>query len=614
MSRLPVEGVPCDRVPELLRRARAALPGPGASKLRRAVALSQLSHALLAMYRCAGDQRHVAEAVSTARDAVALVPEGRPERRTLVGDIAGCLSYIRTVEAQEEAVVLWQGMLDGLRDGSSAHAETLGRTGLAFLTLHELRSRPEDLEHAVDRLGRALAGPRLEDVVRAPLAMGMACALMERSRRVSADPEDARRAVDLLESLERTGAGDAVVGFGSTLRVNLESARQELIRVSGDLDVLPAAGPRVLRLLAGLTFAGHPEYLSATRSALSAAVTGRLSEADRAVRLVDRALDGVAPDDPSRSPLLCDAAHSRLTRARWHHRADPGRAGQDVEDALRLAREAVRLAVGLHVSGAQVMLAECLLYRYVETSRGRPPDVDEAARLLERVLRSPHRRPDLLAPARDRYADVLLLRAIRDGRAEDFEAALELRTTAVERLPRGTPRRAHADAAVAQTLLLRAAATGLSDHWAEATSRSRRAVRALEQVMPATALDTARRWAHWSWENRRLRDASEAYDRTLGLLYRVTVTQVTRNDKETVLAEASTAGQRTAYAHTVAGDLRGAALSVETVRAVILAEALDREGFALDSLRAVRPELAARYERAALRLDRATDAYAPDTT
>ncbi|MER5470645.1 hypothetical protein ABZX90_02065 [Streptomyces sp. NPDC002935] len=614
LDRLLSEEVPCDRVPELLRLALAALPGPDASKLRRAVALSNVSQARLAAYRCTGERGHWDEAVSAAREALRLVPEGRPERRTLSSNLAGCLSYGRTERAQEEAITVWRGALDGLRDGSARQAEVLGRIGQSYVILHELRHRPDDLDRALDHLGRALGAARLPDHERGPLTMGLAGALLERCRRVSGDPADAGRAVELLEELARTDGSSTIVGFAEALRANLEAARQELVRVGTDptaLDSVPEPSGGVLdgRLLPGLASSGLPTQLAATRSALSTALTGRLSEADRAVMLADRTLHGIAPDDPSRAPMLCDAAHHRLTRAHHYRRAHPERADQDVEDAVVLAREAHQVAVGVHVRGAAVMLAQSLVNRYAESGDRKPRDLDEAIVLLEGVLRSPGQQRDITPAARRRHAEALLLRGVRDGRAEDFARALELRGTDAERLPKGTPQRAHADAGLAQMLHIRAAATGLSDDWAEASNRSRQVVRTLAPVMPATALDTARNWADRAWRAHRPREAAEAYDWMLTLLHRVAVTQTTRTDKETVLVEAADAGRRAARLHAAAGERERAAVVLETVRAVILAESLDRQRFALGTLRATRPDLAARYERAMLRLERATEAY-----
>ncbi|MFF9485491.1 hypothetical protein [Streptomyces sp. NPDC014676] len=66
LHRLPAEEMPGARVPEPPRRARAALPGPGASKPRRAVAVSDLSRAHLAACRCTGHHRDREEPVSAA--------------------------------------------------------------------------------------------------------------------------------------------------------------------------------------------------------------------------------------------------------------------------------------------------------------------------------------------------------------------------------------------------------------------------------------------------------------------------------------------------------------------------------------------------------------------
>ncbi|WP_146046126.1 hypothetical protein [Streptomyces cahuitamycinicus] len=614
LDRLLSEEVPCERVPELLRRARASLPGPDSSKLRQAVALSNLSQAHLAAYRCTGEVSHWEDSVDAARQALGLVPEGRAERRTLSGNLAGCLSYGRAVGDQEEAIELWQETMRGLREGSTQHAELLGRIGQAHVALHELRHRPEDLERGLDHLERALGSARLPDVERAPLTMGLAAALLERCRRVSGDPADAVRAVDLLEELERTDGASTVVGLADALAVNLEAARQEVVRTGADpaaLDTVPepAAGESGTRLLPGLASSGLPAQLAATRSAMSMALSGRLSEADRAIALADRHLGDMAPDDPSRAPMLCDAAHHLLARAHHRRRAQPQLADQDVREALDGAREAHRVAVGVHVAGAAVMLAQCLTQRYAETADRSARDLDEAIGLLEGVLRSPGRRPDIVPPARHRYAEALLLRGIRDGSAEDFTRALELRATDAERLRKGTPKRAFAEAGLAQMLHIRAASTGSSDDWAEASNRSRQVVRTLAAITPTTALDAARTWADRAWEGHRPREAAEAYGWLLQLLHRVAITQTTRADKETVLVEAATAGQRAAPVHTAAGRFQDAAVVLETARAVILAESLDRERFAVGTLRTARPDLAARYERAMLRLEQATQAY-----
>lgn len=614
LDRLLSEEVPCERVPELLRRARASLPGPDSSKLRRAVALSHVSQAHLAAYRCGGDIGHWEEAVAAARQALRLVPEGRAERRTLSGNLAGCLSYGRAAGDQEEAIGLWQEAMKGLREGSTRHAELLGRIGQAYVTLHERRHHPDDLRRGLDHLERALGSARLPDNERTPLTMALAAALLERCRRVSGHPADAVRAVELLEELERTHGTSTVVGFADALAVNLEAARQTVVRTGADpatLDTVPepAAGEPGTRLLPGLASSGLPAQLAANRSAMSMALSGRLSEADRAIALVDRRLGDLAPDDPSRAPMLCDAAHHLLTRAHHRRRAQPQLADRDVREALGRAREAHRTAVGVHVAGAVVMLAQCLIQRYAETADRSARDVDEAIGLLEGVLRSPGRRPDIVPPARHRYAEALLLRGLRDGSAEDFTRALELRTTDAERLRKGTAKRAFAEAGLAQMLHMRAAWTGSSDDWAEASNRSRHVVRTLAAITPTTALDAARTWADRAWEGHRPRDAAEAYGRLLTLLHAVAITQTTRADKETVLVEAASAGQRAARVHAVGGRFQDAAVVLETVRAVILAESLDRERFAVGTLRAARPDLAARYERAMLRLEQATRAY-----
>ncbi|MEU6277906.1 hypothetical protein ABZ871_36745 [Streptomyces populi] len=615
LERLPIESVPCDQVPELLRRAKAALPGPDATGKRRSAALSDLFAAHLAMFRCTGDRAHWQLAVDTGREALRTVPRGHKDERDLAANLANCLTYARTEEALDEAIRLWEGILPGLRAGSGEHATTTGEMGLAHYQRYELGNRPGDLERSFTLLGEALAGARPTGDTRALLTMGFALTLIERSRRRGTDPAEADRAVALLEELQRQGSGRAVVGFEAVLHTNLETARQEVARRSGDpkaLDQLPELDADPAALLPGLGAQGAPQTLSALRSGLSAAVSGRLSETDRAVRLNEDALTGMSRRDPSRAPLLANAAHDRLARAHRRRSADPDGADRDVLRAEEQAREAVEVAVGVHVAGARVLLAQCLTQRYAEVRPRRSRDLDEAVQLLEGVLGGAPGRADILPGARARYADALLLRAVRDHRIEDLDQACTLRAEVVQRKARGTLERAHAGAALAQALMLRAESTGLSDQQAEATGQYRTAVRGLESLMPRAALDSAREWGHWAWRSGRMREAGEAYDRMLALTHRVTVAQTSRADKETVLTDASEAGNRAACTHARAGDLAGAVTALESVRAVVLAESLERDEFALDALRDVRPDLADRYRSAVARLDRAMRALSPD--
>ncbi|MEU9342328.1 hypothetical protein AB0D74_14090 [Streptomyces sp. NPDC048278] len=615
LERLPIEAVPCDQVPELLRRAEAAMPGPNASRQRLAVALSKLFAARLAMFRCSGDRTHWQLAVDTGREALRKVPRGHEDQRDLAANLANCLTYARTEEALDEAIRLLEGILPGLRAGSGEHATLTGELGLAHYQRYELGNRVSDLERSFALLSEALAGPRPTGDERAPLTMGFALTLLERSRRAGTDPAEADRAVTLLEELVRQGAGRGIVGFEAVLRTNLESARQEVARRSGDpraLDHLPELDADPAALLPGLGAQGSPQTLSALRSVLSAAAVGRLSETDRAIRLNESALTGMGRRDPSRAPLLTNAAHDRLARAHRRRRADPDGADRDVLRAEEQAREAVEVAVGVHVAGARVLLAQCLTQRYVEVRPRRSRDLDEAVRLLEGVLGGALGRADILPAARARYADALLLRALRDHRVEDLDQACTLRSEVVQRKAPGTLERAHAGAALAQALMVRADSTGLSDQQAEATGQYRTTVRGLEPFMPRAALDSAREWAHWAWQHGRIREAGEAYDWMLALTHRVTVAQTSRADKETVLTDASEAGSRAAYAHAHSGDFAGAVTALESVRAVVLAESLEREEFALDALRDVRPDLADRYRSAVTRLDRATHSMFSD--
>ncbi len=109
-------------------------------------------------------------------------------------------------------------------------------------------------------------------------------------------------------------------------------------------------------------------------------------------------------------------------------------------------------------------------------------------------------------------------------------------------------------------------------------------------------------WGVWSSSRGSWTEAAEAYGHGLRAMERLFRAQAGREDKENWLRAARLVPAGAAYARTAAGDAAGAAVALESGRALLLTEALERSGAALHGLaERGHADLVAAYRRAASR-------------
>ena len=116
-----------------------------------------------------------------------------------------------------------------------------------------------------------------------------------------------------------------------------------------------------------------------------------------------------------------------------------------------------------------------------------------------------------------------------------------------------------------------------------------------------TALIVAGNWSEWAFEERAWREGGEALDVVLSTVRRLFAAQASRADRET-WAAARTASADAGWAHARCARPQDAATAIELGRALLLADALERDRADVSSLALVRPDLASRFGDARGRL------------
>jgi CHAT domain-containing protein len=586
--------VRCDEDPDAaVAAAEAATPSGRVGPQARVAALARLGEALLCRHVHTAAAGDLDRAVTAYREAVALSPPGHPDHRAAEHNLAVALTYHDRLADTDEAIGIWRRHVAATSAGSTAQSEALTGLGGALerrLFLAADGVAGEVVAGAVDEAVAMLttATERLT-VGTGPWLVarnGLAVALLSRGNTVHAQPDDTARAVAILEDLHGRDVAGAITGGTRVVVVNLERARLQLMRDTGVTDLrhpdrllvddLPADGP--------LADQSEPAVgqVESTRALLDFYTTGRLSELDRAVSRLDAAVRTLSPQHPELAATLVNCASAHHVRATARRAADPAAAGADLVEAVRLGRRALAAANGLRRSSAQGVLATALLDEFVHLGGARTADLDEVVVLLTAAVHAPGADRSVLPHNRLKLADAHLVRALRTGRADDLETAIAIhaelgRTAGVESDP------LHA-ARLSQLLLVKAEATGTTEDALLAAGEARRACQGLGPVSPVWALRTASEWGRWAWRRGALREVGEAHEHALGAMHQLSAAQLVRRDKEAVLSSAAGIAQRAAYALVHTGEPERAVVALEAGRALLLAEAFQRDRRDLERL------------------------------
>lgn len=634
------ENIPCDQVDVAVREDRAVLAAAGHRPEHRIPALANLATSLYCAYRCQArlDQpEQLLEAIghlTEARDLAAgdAARFGATTRglaaAEAVRDIEGNIGVFRTYLPGSSAT---SGPASGPTSGPASGPggdprreqweRAYQRTdagdeerGLAVLQLGTLDHG--DWEDSNDNALLTRAIERFRDAARLlenssdgrlPLVArcNLANALMSAHTRVTDDERHLTEAHGIIRELDATGLGDAVPGYSAVRGHVLGQIALVRHQRTGDTAALSEAEDLLRRQSADRgplhgIIGERARSVEAVLTEIRLHRGGRLQAGDEAVDILRS--DGAASTDPA---FLLNQSFALLRRHQTRGSAgDP--ASQDLYDAATLASRAIDLAGDRPVRAhALRMSAHCLM----DLARLKP---DSAGPLWEKALEQItealargtfNEREAPLAGTTQAQCRAGLAALRRD--LSGLEAAASQLASLEGRLPDGSANRPALLADLFRIRLTKAEISGAPDDDETATGAARRACDAAGEFSPALEYSTARAWGDRAWRRGALLEAAEAYRHGLSALHHLSRVQVTRGDKTSVLSGAEGMGARAAFAFAESGMLGRAVVAVESGRALMLTEALERRAADLDRLRqAGRSDLADAFRDAAAEVAR----------
>ena len=247
-----------------------------------------------------------------------------------------------------------------------------------------------------------------------------------------------------------------------------------------------------------------------------------------------------------------------------------------MQDAARTAPHASAAADRL-----QINLALTLLIRYRLT--GNEEDADQAEAAVATVAASDRRHS---ADALACLGEIRVERSRRGtARASDLDRGIEDLSEALRRLETHS-RRWSVQAHLAQAKAERWGRDGNDVDRVEASLEFRRVVTGATRIAPPLAVSTAGQWSEWAVGRTAWAEAGEAAWCGLTAMADLVRAQLDRDAKETWIFSAQGLAVRAALARRHLQDLPEAALALETGRALVLSEELERGRFDLGSLAA----------------------------
>jgi len=569
-----------------------------------------LAGALLADYERIGNTDALAEAVAVCRQALSTSPSfGRePGALALLG--RAVLAGYRTTgdgSALDEAVRFLDQALTMTPARAPARSGRAGDLATALLDRWDMRGMPEDLARASGLLSDdspavPAGGDGPEPPAREPNAATAGL------RFAVPGPQLDELIAQLRESLAKIpSAAPAVTPLLDNLAVALRLRHAD----SGDMEDLEAAVALHREALAR-TEPGGPRTPGLLRELANDlldrfSVRGQVVDLDESLACLNEAVALTPPTAPARHGLLNDLGNA--LRTRYDHTTDSVTLAQ----ALSAFRQAVEGAVSTAPDQPVYLdnLASALVDLHLRTSD--VAALEEALQLYDRALAplSTDSR-EALRTAANRAGCLWHLWRVRED-AGLLEAAVAALRDVVDRLP-GT--------VVSRPLYLNNLACFLRDRHrlsgdpgdaAEATALFRNACRDGAATEVLWSVQAALNWAGWAQSRGEHQQAAEACGQGLTVLRQVFRRQATRAHKESWLKSAEVLSAGAARAHAALGDARAAVVALETGRAMLLSEALERNHVMLDRLERVGyREDAERYRAAVRRLTAAVgEAAAP---
>ncbi|WP_329428889.1 hypothetical protein OG339_06635 [Streptosporangium sp. NBC_01495] len=186
--------------------------------------------------------------------------------------------------------------------------------------------------------------------------------------------------------------------------------------------------------------------------------------------------------------------------------------------------------------------------------------------------------------------------------AEDLDRAVGIFDQAVTATLPGSPDLPSRLNNLATGLRFRHSRTGLAADRRRAVETYRDSCRLGLESSVETALAAAQNWGLWATERRSWAEAVEAYELALQAARQLYRLQLSRVYKQTWLVSSDGLTAAAAFADVMVGEFAAAVVALEGGRAMLMADALDRDRADLADLHAQRPLLAERYILAAERV------------
>jgi tetratricopeptide (TPR) repeat protein len=479
------------------------------------------------------------------------------------------------VEDLHRAIGVYEAAL-----GAPASSEQAA--GCAANLVGALRARYErsgdlaDIDRAVT-LGREAVGATRDPIERPLRQNTLAAALLERHSALGRDA-DLDLAIELLE--QAIGATPLTSPSRPGIANNLGNARRTRYDNTGERGELEQA----IALLEEAVERAHDDarsrvsWLANLGGALNARydATGDLADLERAIATCETALN-VPAHGPDRAGCLSDLANGLVALF------ERSGGSAQLDRAIDCYREASGIATARRehsISLSNLGLALQVRYQHA----GREGDLRDAVAAYEESYRALPDSDQLHWRVLGNLSGALQLLAALTSNAEFLARALAGYEATVEHIDERSP-----DAPVAWSNL----ALGLQSRYdsdrapadlVRSVELYRRSCEEGVAVRPGMFVGVAQRWGEWAVGREQWQEAADAFDAALDGLDEVVRSQVAREHKESWLRDAVGVSGDAAAAAVRAGQRERATAALERGRAVLLSDALSRDGAALDEL------------------------------
>ncbi|WP_437521387.1 CHAT domain-containing protein [Sorangium sp. So ce726] len=578
-----------DRAVTGLRHMLLALPSDSSV---RPLVLAILPAGLKSRYTRTAQSEDLEEAIALCRQAIATSTPGSPYLARFLYNLSEGLLMRRArtgqVEDLEEAVAVCRRSLDM----NPTHPRAVAGLAGALHIRHDQTGNLEDLEESIS-ITRQARDPSSPD--RAACLSTLGTGLVTRYNRLG-KVEDLEEAIAVfrqdLDAISRDSpeVANRLSNLGGALQVwyewtwRIEDLQEAvaLLRRAVDANPLDASA------------------LSALGAALRkrAERTGRREDLHERVALFRRALAASTPDSPQHDAFQHAVLLSNLSVALADRHEDTHRR-EDLDEAVTCFVRALEAVPQNSPYRPKLLskLANCLNAVYVHSGRtdavALQVAIDGGRQAVNSASMGDPKRTRILGT----LGNSLRHQYNHTGRMEDLEEAIAVYRQALAVTSPDRLHRPEALLSLARALHTRHEATGSMEDLQEAVTVCREALELSRTRDPGIGVYSACDLGRWAFQRSAWEEAVAAYGEAMTIMDTLCEAQLLRSDKYRWLSSVQMLYTDAAYSKARLGDLPGAVLAMETGRARVLTEMLDRTRSDLEEIEKRAPELVHRYRQ-----------------